>query len=61
MKMKTNINEFYDDIILSDFYEETRNMFNDYCFKYNLHIIYVILIIVISKMQIILKNYVLKA
>ena len=22
MKMKTNINEFYDDIILSDFYEE---------------------------------------
>ena len=31
MKMKTNINEFYDDIILSDFYEETWNMFNDYC------------------------------
>ena len=26
--MKTNINEFYDDIILSDFYEETWNMNN---------------------------------
>ena len=31
MKMKTNLNEFYDDIILSDFYEEMWNMFNDYC------------------------------
>ena len=31
MKMKTDINDVYDDMILSNFYEETWNMFNDYC------------------------------
>ena len=29
--MKTCINKFYDDIVLSKFYEETWNLFNVYC------------------------------